>query len=82
MHVRIAMQPLPTLEPRRHERGYRGAFVPPQKRNLRWWSARTTRQGGRTRERERKIGERWRNDEDDRKGYASRPSRNSRREGR
>lgn len=43
--MRIAMQPLPTLEPRRHERGYRGAFVPPQKRNLRWWSARTTRQG-------------------------------------
>lgn len=84
VHVRIAMQPLATLEAAPPwARGYRGAFVPPQKRNLRWWSARTTVEagGGDERERGRKIGETRRNDEDDRKGGRIRtrsgPSRNS-----
>lgn len=53
----------------------------PRKNVIYGGGARVQRGRGK-RERGRKIGERWRNDEDDRKGYASRPSRNSRREGR
>lgn len=52
----------------------------PRKNVIYGGGARVQRGRGK-RERGRKIGERWRNDEDDRKGYASRPSRNSRREG-